>query len=637
MPVLWFKQGEEAKLMGMVLGVGLERFLAYSKWRRGQEKATKSIYEHLKEGGVVVFEAPTGYGKTAAALASSLKLTYDEGLKTVFLVRTKNQLIQPFKEARALYLKGSLPHPFALFKNRQEMCALKQFRDLVYEEFIEKCRVLRESERCPFATALERRRVLDLFDEAIKKCTSPSHYIAYITAHGICPYEFQRALSIEAKLILASYNYIFEERIRRPFIANTHLFPRRTVLIMDEAHNLPFYLANLYSRSITEATIRKCIREAREFLKAPELTVQTLRSLLTWMKSVRIPKDGFREVSREEILAVIGNWSELLRALKALRTQAIRAGAYGLASSSLIEFFDSLERREEYVLTMRSVEGLRALEHRCFFPGSECEEVFEFSHSSILMSATMPSKEFLASMLSIPLQRLAMVSVEEGYGRVLMGIANDVTSRYTERSDATYRRMSEYIASLYHSVDGVVLIMAPSYEFAKSIRTMLMEMGISDILVERQDTSLSKVKNTIKSYLEAGKKILILAVAGGKLVEGIEIKIGGVNVVKYIVIAGIPYPEPDVLTLRQREVLSRLLGDYEKGWEFAFEEPALMKIYQAVGRGLRSPKDEVLLLILDNRALRERILNKLRRKYGEPVIISSPLQLSALLKAFSSQ
>lgn len=622
--------------MGMKLEVDLGKFLAYSKWRRGQEKATRDLYEYLREGRIVVFEAPTGYGKTAIALASSLKLTYEEGLKTVFLVRTKNQLIQPFKEARALYLKGSILNPFALFKNRQEMCAIKQLQKLLYEEFIEKCKLLRESERCPFAKALDRDKVLSLFDRAIRKCSSPTHYINYITEQGICPYEFQRILSSDARLILASYNYIFEERIRRPFIANTYLLPRRTILIMDEAHNLSSYLSNLYSRSITETTIRKCIKEIREFMGPSESMIRALKSLLSWLRTVHVPEEGYREISREELVAIMGYWDELLKCLKSLRTRAVKIGVYGLASSSMIEFFNSLERREGYILALKRIEGMKILEHKCFFPGGESEEIFEFSQSSVLMSATMPSPEFLASMLGIPLERLAVVEVKEEFGKVLVGIASDVTSKYTERSSVIYRRMAEYIASFYRNINDILLVMTPSYEFAKNIRSMLMDMKITDILVERQDTSLTRLKEIIKEYLDSKRRLLILAVAGGKLVEGIEIKVRGVNIIKYVIVAGIPYPEPDVLTLRQRDILSMRIGDRDRAWEFTFEEPALMKIYQAVGRGLRSPRDRVLLLILDNRALRRRIFDKLKYKYGEPRVIGDPMQVRELLNTFTT-
>ena len=118
---------------------------------------------------------------------------------------------------------------------------------------------------------------------------------------------------------------------------------------------------------------------------------------------------------------------------------------------------------------------------------------------------------------------------------------------------------------------------------------------------------------TIEEVLEAVKlgKTLINAVAGGKLVEGVEYTGPQGSLVGTVFIAGVPYPQPDDQLRDRLQALSRRL-DPREARETLYELAAAIRVRQAIGRAQRSPRDRLLIVLGDNRFLRRRLSSHLR-------------------------
>jgi len=98
-----------------------------------------------------------------------------------------------------------------------------------------------------------------------------------------------------------------------------------------------------------------------------------------------------------------------------------------------------------------------------------------------------------------------------------------------------------------------------------------------------------------------------MAVAGGKLMEGVEFKIDGRNILKSVVIVGVPYPEPNDFLEMFRGIVSTRLGSSELAWELVYMWNALMKVKQAIGRAIRSENDRAFIILMDRRYLDSRL------------------------------
>ena len=50
----------------------LDRFFAYNSFRPGQKELAAKIYERCRDGGTILAEAMSGFGKTAAVLCATV-------------------------------------------------------------------------------------------------------------------------------------------------------------------------------------------------------------------------------------------------------------------------------------------------------------------------------------------------------------------------------------------------------------------------------------------------------------------------------------------------------------------------------------------------------------------------------------
>jgi len=67
----------------------------------------------------------------------------------------------------------------------------------------------------------------------------------------ICPYEITRAALAFNDVWIGDYNYVFAPRNRGLFFEQPGFDAARTLLLLDEAHNLPSRVADVYSHAFT--------------------------------------------------------------------------------------------------------------------------------------------------------------------------------------------------------------------------------------------------------------------------------------------------------------------------------------------------------------------------------------------------
>ena len=148
-------------------------------------------------------------------------------------------------------------------------------------------------------------------------------------------------------------------------------------------------------------------------------------------------------------------------------------------------------------------------------------------------------------------------------------IDTDVTSRYEERSDETYRLYAEKIEDYYVANTGN-LVVFPSYEFMEKVKQYL------------SDYILAKVKppEAIRTIKEGD---IVFDVAGGVGTEGVNPS----PLLKRVIVVGLPYPPPT----GELNLLSKLYG-----FDAVYTYMGLLKVVQAVGRlRFRENADAVLI------------------------------------------
>ena len=223
--------------------------------RPGQETTQTELTAAFEGHPLVLFEAPTGFGKTGVLLEFALgQLRAGHFDRALYLtskstgqlqvVRTLASMTVPSPEKCHLIDDTSpgatTATPVAVWhvRNKSEHCI-----NAVFHCVREACTYLdRLEERWP-ASGLSR---FYRFEDHARDLDT-------LRAAGrdarICPYEITRAALAFNDVWIGDYNYVFAPRNRMLFYNQPGFDPARTLLILDEAHNLPSRVADAHSHT----------------------------------------------------------------------------------------------------------------------------------------------------------------------------------------------------------------------------------------------------------------------------------------------------------------------------------------------------------------------------------------------------
>jgi len=603
----------------------------YEEFRRGQREVAELVARVVGEGGVLALQAPTGFGKTAAVIYG---LRLASARPVLYVVRTRNEIVPP---ARELHRFGV---DYVFLYSARRMCPILGGGGggggPSVEEFWENCRLMRIRGECRYyeeAVGVDAERVRRVIRES---GGDPFAVVEYLRLSGVCPFFALKKLLDLVDFIVATYPYLFSKKIFMS-VFEPHEYGDYYVVV-DEAHSLMDIHTMLSSR-LTVRDVEAAIREAERY-GAPEQMIDSLRRLLDYMKTLR-PGDRMRRADAQRVRELLGDPGEWLDLAEDIRLEKFKealeergeAVSVRVHVARIASFAETLwqEGVGLYYHGVRGREGVvLVLEAVAQEPGLVASEPLNSCKAAVLMSGTMPPESYIRDVMGV-VKKITVYDVELMHGRVLPGsrhytiVAADVTSRYRVRGREMYRRYAEYVRTLYESLEGwAVMVVYPSYDF---MRRVLAELGGGvEMIVEERDTDISSVRRKVL----ARRHVLINAVAGGKLTEGVEITDeGGASLLRAVMIAGVPYPQPDDLLEDFIKRLSERIGE-QRAKYYAYTVTAVVKAKQALGRAIRRPGDKAFYVLADRRFFRRDIRGLMRLKYNR--VVHSPEELGEVLR-----
>ncbi len=578
----------------------------YSRPRRGQLEVAGLVEEAVRRGGVLAVQAPTGFGKTVAVLYGLVKAGAPE---TLYLVRTRNEITRPYMEARRLGLRASF------YYSKKDMCPMIT-GDVELHDFWRNCALLRRSNMCPYYRNVEMLSA-ETIAGIVYSAETPFEAVEKLRRRGLCPYYALRKLGGLSSLHILTYPYVFSPVIRSLFLGEAGLGDY--VLVIDESHSL-INIADLAEQRLSWRTIERSIREINTYAPAMRGYAEKLEALLASLRRLRGGR-GYIYYGKKDVLEGLGDpalWMDLSEDIReakiAERGEYVNVRVYTYSVAILL----SVLTQPHYELFARLTEHGPVLAAKPVDPAPLVRDVFENARSIVLVSGTQPPPSYYEEVLGVT-REITYIDVEEAYGPVFppenraVVIATYVSSRYTRRGEEMYRRYAELVAWGYEALrHGVVLAVYPSYEFMLNVAS---HIHVPDMYVETPRTTIDEVVEKAM----ASEKLIVNAVAGGKLTEGVEIVRGGESLIKIVVVAGVPYPSPDDYLEKVLETLAERIGR-NKAWIHLFLDTAVVKTRQAVGRAQRGPMDRALIVLADNRFLDPRIRKRLRLPVNRVVV-----------------
>jgi len=219
----------------------------------------------------------------------------------------------------------------------------------------------------------------------------------------------------------------------------------------------------------------------------------------------------------------------------------------------------------------------------------------------VMMSGTLYPVEMYADVLGaarINGREIALREYKSPFPREnrLIAVTKGLTTKYTRRGEAMYRRIGEKIAGIAENVRGGMAVFFPSYALLKAILAYLSPQVRRRVMVERRE--MGKVeRNRLYEQLRDEESRILFAVQGGSFSEGMDYES---NILKAIIVVGLPLSPP---TLEVKATQGYYTGKYgaEKGRLYGYLYPAITKVLQAAGRGIRSEHDRCIIVLMDYR------------------------------------
>ena len=206
-------------------------------------------------------------------------------------------------------------------------------------------------------------------------------------------------------------------------------------------------------------------------------------------------------------------------------------------------------------------------------------------------------------------------------------IAPKVSVRYKDRA-ASYPEVAKYLRRFVEAKMGNYFLYFPSYEYMEAILPLL-DFGEAEVLAQQRQMTPAQRESFLAEFSPNPDHTKVgLLILGGAFSEGIDLvddRLIGVAVV------GVGMPQIGKENDLIRAYHDRLSGN---GFAYAYMDPGMNKVLQAVGRLIRSETDRGAVLLLDDRYLQEEYRSLFQRLYPDYDVVLSPEEVSENLAHF---
>ncbi len=593
------------------------RFFPFSMVRPGQKEMVEAVEETCKAGGVLLVHAPTGIGKTAGALAPALEYAVEHDKVVVFLTPRHTQHKVAIDTVRRINNRAGVHLKVVDIIGKKWLCKMEGIDTLSSSEFNEYCRALKKNESCPYYNSTwDGKGGLSKKAESILKSVKRDVLYAedvHAICDDLCPYEIIMQATRDANLLIGDYYHIFHESVRKSFLGRANKKLEDTIVVVDEAHNLPSRIRELMSTSTSILAIKKAEREAEAFGydDLAEMLGLIRKKVAERLKD-KFKSDGITQayIGRSMLIDAVEEsgtgMDEMLDYMEEVADEVREE-----KKRSYIGGFASFLRRwmEEKTIYCRIAERTKTkkgnVNYRlllyCMDPSPLASEVFKEAHATILMSGTLLPLDMYADVLGVSESKARKLKLKSHFPRNnrLEIVVDDVTTQYSKRDEKNFEKIARYLVSIINMSPDNVCVFFPSYELRDIMAEMITISVQKEVLMETQGMSKSKKAELFSRFVRAVEHegACLLGVIGGSFDQGVDFPN---NIVKCVVIVGLPLEKPDLLT---EAMINYYEAKFGRGWDYAYIYPAIVKAQQAAGRAIRSERDRAVIVYMDRRYL----------------------------------
>jgi DNA excision repair protein ERCC-2 len=649
----------------------------FTELRPGQETTQADLATALAKHPIVLFEAPTGFGKTGALIELALtQLRSGRCERVIYLtskatgqlqvMRTLGHMTEPAATTPASdsVTPSSTLHPLPssaapslpvtawLIRPKHEHCV-----NTVFHCSRDACAYLNGTESRWPKSGLSR---FYLFENEPRD-------IASLRAAGraatICPYEITRAALPFNDVWIGDYNYVFSPSTRGLFYEQPGFDASRTLLIIDEAHNLPSRVADVYSHTFSAADASALV-EALHRLRAPQKLVQAADHWSHFLRQCDA-RDSLPLADEDDARELLASLASLIT-VTPLDTQELGQPLAELLWQipSCIDLLNTVDlprlwwspRDRELVITcldaaaaigptLRSFNAVLLASATLTPTDTFAAAIGLDSPPEIETSAPPPAPDRLGALNKRTTKKLFkqltsaadLLKVEEARELAAPALvrahapwrdhAFDVA--IDTRVDTSYQQRTRHsattastLATLRHASSSPVAAFFPSYAYAETIQREL-TVAYPEIRIAIQPRLPDLAAQTAWVEQALTSSDILFLVLGSSFAEGIDLLGGRIS---HAMVVGPALPEVNAVQRARLAAFSSLGRDAAA--QRVYQIPGIQKVNQALGRLVRAPGQNAKILLHCRRFAEESYSRLLAPEYRTSHLLTEDTHLT---------
>ena len=586
----------------------------FNKFRQGQRDLAKYTYAMAKKRGRLFAEAPTGIGKTISTVFPFVKALKDDDNSKIFYLTAKTSGREAAHQAVRLLKENGLSLGDIMITAKDKICFCKG----------QAC----NPEECPYAKGyynkiqtVLRYAILNYDDFDLQTITQ----LAY--ENQICPFELELDLSLFMDVIICDYNYVFDpiSYMKRYFDEDTSSF----LALVDEAHNLVDRSRDMYSASLSykqflEARKSVCHSKLHKLKLAMSKMSKMFKEYLVNPKDGNYILDEFYDYTYKTISSFITTMQDINKnENKEMSKELLEFYLEVNRFSKILEFYN-----DHFICYYEISKDELILHVSCLDASSFLHSSLRRLRGSVLFSATLSPIEYYVDMLGGKKEDAQLILPSPfPVDNLKIIIAPKVSIRYKNR-DSSYQQVADYIKAFVKDKVGNYFIFLPSYEY---LTNLMPYIDMDDVDVYEQDRGMSdedkeQFLTNFKPHPE--RTTLGFVIVGGAFGEGIDLVsdrlIGAI-------IVGIGMPKINFVS---DQIMKYYDAREQSGYNYAYLNPGMNKVMQALGRVIRSETDRGAVLLIDERYLTNDYRDLFKSEWRKYEVAFSPKEVSDILQEF---
>ncbi len=590
----------------------------YATFRTGQRQLAESVYRAAISGRTLLAQAPTGIGKTVGTLYPQLKAMPGQKLDKLFFLaaktpgralalealRTITQATPalptdtgPLRATEALGAGGAIEAAPSMSPRRAPLRVIELVaREKACEHPTKAC----HGDSCPLAKGFydrlpaARQAAVDAPAAMLER--GGLRHIAL--GHEVCPYYLVQELVRWSDVVVGDYNYYFD--LGGMLHGLAHANDWRVGVLVDEAHNLVPRAREMYSATLS----RLALDAARR--RAPPTVAPALKRLARlWNEITGRQLDAYAAyadfpvglvTALQNVNGAIGDHSaahpaEVAPELLAFYFDTLHFTrlAESFGKHSLFDLTIAGDDQRDVTMCLRNL-----------VPASFLRPRFLAARTCTLFSATLTPMHFHADLLGLP-PDVAWVDVESPFDAAQLHVqVAPLSTRFAHRP-ASLAPIVELMAGQYALAPGNYLAFFSSFDYLQQVAALFRDTH-PDVPAWEQSRQMTEgARADFLARFQADGRGIGFAVLGGAFAEAVDLP-GQRLIGAFIATLGLPQVNPVNEQMKAR--LETLFG---AGHDYTYLYPGLQKVVQAAGRVIRTPTDEGVVFLIDDRFRRPEV------------------------------